>query len=646
MRPRMSRPSAALTSILAAGLAATTARAGGPPQTTATSLPTPTVQRKAFVAVPGPDAEYLSLSDRYTLRSDGAVVHERRSRLQVNSYLAINRKYGETKVAYDPAVDTFEVLAKSTVLPSGQVVEAPANAVVDDQPPGVEHDPLWSGLRRKVIVHTALEPGAVIEESWQVTRAAAASPWLELAEATAFEPPVRSRVIEVDLPAGTPLRWQALGWIKAEPRRESASGRDIWRWSLDNVPASPPEPGAPSEPPLIIASTCSGREVLASEFNRRAGSAEADPEGLVALARQVDAKNPGDEARVLAVLDAVAQAVAVAPITPSQQNWRPRPLAEVWCAGVATPLELAGLQAAALHAVGFSTTSAAVAGNDERDVEKCPAMAGLDRALVMVRWGSEGIRFYEPVKPVEGGPLEATTSMRSVLAVYALDGMPGTLVWNRANIRGAYLVLDVAPDGGMKGTLEFRASDALTPHAALVRDPAKFARELAALLPDGKATNVRVTELRRSSASLGADIEGKLPAKTTLDLVRWTLPDFPGGVESRLPAPPAPGRLSAIALPAPCNQTLEMALTLPKGWTVAALPTTARVSNDIGTVATEGQVLPDGRVRITRRIELRRSIVPATQAAQVRALLTAWLSPAGRELILRPTEEKTTKQAK
>jgi hypothetical protein len=631
--------------MLLAGLIATSALAAAPPTTTATSPSVPTAQPKAFVAVPGPDAEYLSLADRYSLRADGAVVHERRSRLQVNSYLAINRKWGETKVGYDPAVDTFEVLANRTVLPSGQVVEAPGNAVVDDQPAGAERDPLWTGLRRKVIVHTALEPGAVIEEAWRVTRAATAAPWLELAEATAFEPPVRARAIEVDIPAGTPLRWQATGWIQGEPHRERAAGRDVWRWTFDNVPGFPPEPGAPPEPPSIIASTCPGREALADDFTRRAGNVGEDPEGLVALARQVDAKNPGDEGRALAVLDAVAQAVAVAPITPSQQNWRPRPLAEVWRAAVATPLELAGLQAAALHAVGFSTASAAVAGNDERDVEKCPAMVGLDRVLVMVPWGGDGARFYDPAKPLEGGPLEATTSMRSVLAIRALDASPGTIAWKRANTRGANLALDVAPDGSLKGTIAFSATDGLTPHAALVRDPANFARELAALLPDGKVTNVRVTELRRDGVSLVADIEGKLPAKNTLGLVRWTLPDFPGGVETKLPPPPASGRVSPVALPAPCGQTLETVLALPKGWTVAAFPTTAKVSNDTGTVATEVQVLPDGRLRLTRRIELRLPIVQATEAAQVRALLTAWLSPAGRELILRPPEEKTVKPA-
>ena len=160
MNPRTPMLRAVLVSAPLLSIAALSA------QTAKMPLPASSIgQPKAFVAAPGPDAEYLSLADRYTLGAGGSVVHERRSRLQVNSYVAINRKWGESKVPFDPAIEELEVLTNRTVLPSGRIVEAPANAIVDDQPPGADHDPLWSGLRRRVIVHTALEPGAVIEES-------------------------------------------------------------------------------------------------------------------------------------------------------------------------------------------------------------------------------------------------------------------------------------------------------------------------------------------------------------------------------------------------------------------------------------------------------------------------------------------------
>ncbi len=169
------RPSWPRAFLLAAAAAAAAAAVPGWAANAAPAAPA-VAPRPAFAGVPGPDAEYLAVTDRYTVRADGAVVHERESRLQVNSFLAISRAYGETKVGWNPETETCEVLADRTVLPSGAVVEAPANAVVDDQPPGAERDPLWSGLRRKVIVHTGLEPGAVIEESWRITHTHGATP--------------------------------------------------------------------------------------------------------------------------------------------------------------------------------------------------------------------------------------------------------------------------------------------------------------------------------------------------------------------------------------------------------------------------------------------------------------------------------------
>jgi uncharacterized protein YheU (UPF0270 family) len=145
-------------------LCAAAATAAQPQVVTKAAVPSANAP-KAFVFPGGPDAEALLLSDRYVLRSDGAVVHERTLHMKVNSSLAINRDFGESRIVWDPSVETFEVLHNRTVRPSGEVVPGPANAIVDELPPAVHRNPLWSKLRRRVIVHTALEPGAVIEAS-------------------------------------------------------------------------------------------------------------------------------------------------------------------------------------------------------------------------------------------------------------------------------------------------------------------------------------------------------------------------------------------------------------------------------------------------------------------------------------------------
>ncbi len=400
----------------------------------------------------------------------------------------------------------------------------------------------------------------------------------------------------------------------------------MWRWRFENVPARPAQPGAPAQGPVIVGSACPSAQALRAELDARIARAGEAPEVVLAAARTAGAASPGDEGRLLAVLDAVASRLAVAPIVPSVQHWRPRPLAEVWRAGVATPLELAAIEAAALRAVGFAATAAVVAP-EGYSLERCPALAGLDRAVVAVTWGGDGVRLYDPAAPLEGGPLEAVVNR---LALTAPGPLPAAPPARRTALR---IAGTVASDGAIKATLEFEAGGAATPHAALVRDPDRVAADIArAAVPGAKVTRLRVTSLGRTHASFTASVEGALPAADALGLVRWEVAGVPAAVP---PLPVASGRLSPIAVPA-IDAAIELTLTLAPGWAVAAFPAPTRVSNEIGTVVAGGRRLADGRLEIGRRIEMRPRVLPAEASAPMRALLAPWLAPAGRELVLRP----------
>ncbi len=591
---------------------------------------------KAFSAVPGPDAAYLLLSDRYTWQADGSVIHVHTSRLQVNSYLAINRKYGETKVEYDPAIETLEVLANRTVLPSGKVVEAPSNAVVDDQPPAAEGNPLWVGLRRKVIVHTALEPGAVIEEAWRLTEKPGVLPWLDFAEPFYTEAPIGERTLVVDLPAGTPFHWQAPAFTGAELQRRRAGDRDLWEGTFRNVRALPDEPGAPprGETATLVASACPSLEALQREVGQRIGRASAVPETLGAFAKRAAEKELTEDGRVVAVMQAVTDALRVTPIAPAQQHFRPAPASEVWRLGVATPLELAVLQAAALRSLGFPTASPILVGREQAQTDPRPALSGLDRALVAVGWGAAGTRFYDPAKPAAGGPLELSVSPAAVVSVVPVS--PGALGPRTvAATRSLNVVAEVGPDRKLKGRLVFSASGGVTPHSALLHDPSSFAAPLASLLPDGKAVGVRVVELARDAATLEADITAELPAPDAFGLVRLTFAGVPGGIDGELPPLPSLDRLAPLLMPFPQTESLRVELTLPAGWALASAPTRSGPP-DGGAVRLS--IRAEGnRVFLARSIEVRRRLIDPSrdQLAGTREALVAWRSPAARELLLR-----------
>ncbi len=609
------------------------------PQQAAKPAPHTPQLPKAFAAVPGPDAEALLLSDRYTLRDDGSVVHERWQRIQVNSSLAINRELGESRVVWDPLLDAFDVLYNRTVLPSGKTVEGPANAIVDEQPPAVHGNPLWSHLRRKVIVHTALEPGAVIEDGWRVVTLPAGPVGIAIAEPLTYDFPIAQRRVELDVPATLEVFVPGATAGGATPECREEQGRRICLWSVDAVPALPGEAGTPARSDIdAFAIAAAGAQATAGwiggELQRRWDAAGAAPAGALAAARKAADAEPDRERKLLASLTALSDAVNVSgDLRPSQTGWRLHPLDDVWAAGWASTLEMAALQARVLAELGFRALPVLVLSGPQAG--RVAGFALHDRAAVLVRMAEGDDRLYDPRDPAADRPLElALANVHLVAPGGITDLAVSGAQWRRR------LVVSLASDdkGGVKGDMALETAGAATPHAALVRDPQKLADRLAAGLLDGaKAKTVRVTRLARGSASVAASFEGTLPDRNAAGLVTVKLAGVPGGVGDELPPLPGTKRLSPIALPGPGEETLEVTLTLPKGWSVASLPSPVHSNGTAGALAVTAEKSADGStVTIRRTLTIAQAIAPARDAAAVRELLAAWASPASRELLLRP----------
>lgn len=599
---------------------------------------------KAFNAVPGPDAEALSLADRYTLGEDGAVVHEHSQRIRVNSSLAINREHGESRIVWDPTIETFEVIHNRTVLPSGTVVQGPANAIVDEQPPAVHGNPLWSGLRRRVIVHTALEPGAVIEASWRITRKPLTPAGLTVAEPLTFEYPVKERIVEVDAPKASALRvWATGAFGRTQPDCAERDNRRVCRIRVAPVAGLPNEAGTPPRTSLddfVLA--LAGADAVpghpGEELQRRWDAAGDAPAEAVALARKAADAEPDRERRLLAAFTALTDAVSVsADLRPSQTSWRIHPLADVWRTGWASPLEMAALEARVLTALGFDAQPV-VCLNGPLLASFPAGLALHDRVAVLVRGDAVlgDDRLYDPKEPAAEKPLEHALGQSHLVVPgnrAAVGAASGTDPWRRRLVA----TLTVDDKGGVKGELALETSRSATPHAAMVRDAQKLADRLASGLVDGaKATRVRVTKLERGAAGLAASIEASLPEKSALGLVTVKLAGIAGGVTDELPPLPGTQRLTPVALPGPGEESLEVRLTLPKGWSVAGPVATVQVSNPVGSVEISSAAGDGGTVTVRRSITLRAALAPAKDAAPARELLAAWGSPASRDLLLRP----------
>lgn len=599
----------------------------GPPVLTSTSgFP----HFQIFPAVAGPDARYLELVDTFDVGADGTVVHERASRLQINSFLAIHRRHGESFFEYDPTLETVEVIVNRTVLPSGGVVEAPANAVVDDLPEAVQGNPNWAHLRRKVVVHTALEPGAVIELRVRITRRPEMAPFFELRVPLAVDAEVGERLVELRAPTAREV-WLPNGFARSE--RAMEGDRTVVRWRGGSLPLV----SRPSASDLAVAVVGADEAAVRALLASRVAAAGSLPEQAGRRVTEA-AREPDAEKRLRAILKVFSESLRTSPAaSPRNLAWRITPLDVVWRSGWATPLELAALAAAGLRHGGIEAAPALLAA-------KPGAPRGLgsaERAVVAVAWpapaGDGGIgcetRLIDPVELASSTTLEAEFSEADTVVLGDLG-----CTWRQpAPARQEFkAVLAVQADGAFSGSLGLVFSGAATPHGALVEDASALASAAAGRLARGtKVDSVAVTRLDRSAAALASTVSGALAKPNRLGLVRVEL----GAVVQQpaldhLPLPPD-GWHEAIELPGPTESSTELTFELPEGWSVAALPRALKAENRLGAVVVAAEI--EGRsVRIRRVIRLSGWRAEVGEASDLRELLVAWRSPASRELWLRP----------
>ncbi|HPC82242.1 MAG TPA: DUF3857 domain-containing protein [Thermoanaerobaculaceae bacterium] len=608
---------------------------GAPVLTSTAGFPHP----HTFAAVPGPDARYLELVDTFDVSADGTVVHERASRLQINSFLAMHRRHGESFFEYDPTVEQVEVIVNRTALPSGDVVEAPANAVVDDLPAAVQGNPNWAHLRRKVVVHTALEPGAIIELRVRITRQPKAAPFFELRVPLAADAEVGERLVELRAPTASGV-WLPNGFAPGEHGTEG--DRTVVRWRGASLPLV----SHPSAMDLAVAVVGADETAVRALLTSRMAAAGPLPDQAGRKVTEA-AREPDAERRLRAILKVFSESLRTSrAASPRGLGWRITPLDVVWRSGWATPLELAALTAAGLRHGGIEAVPALLAAKPGAP----RGLAGVERAVVAVAWpavagdGGTGceIRLIDPVDLGSPTPLEARFSDADAVLLGDLACGWRQPLPARQELKA---VLAVQPDGAFSGSLGLVFSGAATPHGALVEDASAFASAAASRLAKGtKVTSVAVTRLDRGAAALALTVNGALAKPDRLGLVRVELGAAVQQPQlDHLPLPPD-GWPEAIELPGPIESVAELSIELPEGWAVATLPRACSAENLLGAVAVAARV--DGRtVRIRRTLRLSSWRVEVGETSNLRALLVAWRSPASQLLWLRPPAVRATEPA-
>ena len=106
------------------------------------------------------DATLNSVTETYTLNSDGSIDYDYFKSLTYNTQFAFNSLFGETFIVYNPEFQTLKINECYTIQSDGTRIDAPANAFNEVLPSAAANSSAYNGLREMVVTHTGLETGA------------------------------------------------------------------------------------------------------------------------------------------------------------------------------------------------------------------------------------------------------------------------------------------------------------------------------------------------------------------------------------------------------------------------------------------------------------------------------------------------------
>ncbi|MFP4046605.1 MAG: DUF3857 domain-containing protein [Bacteroidales bacterium] len=156
------------------------------------------------------DAVYNKIVKTYTLNEDGSLDYRYQHELDIHSYYAFNRMYGESFIVYNPDHQEVTINKSETTMADGKKVPSPDNAYNEVLPGMASGAPPYSHLREMVVTHTGLEKNSTINFDYEVKSDKDFIPFLMENEVLAQTSPVKELIIKVEVPENVTLNHKLL----------------------------------------------------------------------------------------------------------------------------------------------------------------------------------------------------------------------------------------------------------------------------------------------------------------------------------------------------------------------------------------------------------------------------------------------------
>ncbi len=321
----------------------------------------------------------------YTVQRDGSYVRDVELVRLVDNDAGV-RAEGQQTVSYSASLQSVEIVQARTITASGETIDVPASAILDQQPYLSQGAPAFSDVVAKAIVFPQVSVGARTVVHYRITQKKPVLQGYFSAEEFASPHDVRRDVTyTVIAPADMPM--QVVGIDLPVVKLTLPDGRIQWRAETSNAVAVPPELGSVAirdYSQRFIASSLPSGEALAEAYRSLAGERSRPTANVKTLAQSLtrDVADPGEKAKVL--YDWVRTHIRYVAIFLGRGGWQPHAVDGILAAGYGDCKDKATLLGALLEAAGIASTPVLVNAGHSYWMPELPTMQAFNHMITYV----------------------------------------------------------------------------------------------------------------------------------------------------------------------------------------------------------------------------------------------------------------------
>lgn len=297
------------------------------------------------------DATFNSVTETYTLNSDGSIDYDYSKSITYNTPFAFNSLFGETFIVYNPDFQTLKINECYTVQKDGTRIDAPANAFNEVLPSAAANSTAYNGLREMVVTHTGLETGATVTLDYSIKGTPEGTPTLDIDRIIPVAgADINEYKIVVKLPEGSkPLNWSLVG-ASVKP----VVNGNTYTWTFRNIPVAPGEANSPTNHNGTLRLSATTAASLAEDLKPlTVETRDICRSGVVSDTMKTVEK-------IAAVQKFMRTRIATGRVTPEMTGYKLRQCNDVIVSAYGTPAEKAVAMAKMLRAEGVDAKMAMV----------------------------------------------------------------------------------------------------------------------------------------------------------------------------------------------------------------------------------------------------------------------------------------------